>query len=210
MICRHFEKLCARSFIDNGHEFHLYIYGDVGGIPEGVTVKDGNEILPEKHIFQDKSITYGTFADWFRYALLLKKGGCWVDMDMVCIKPFDFDSEIFFGSTLDYYLNCVFGLPAGHPLAAAMEKRCREYPNKKNASWTQVAGPIVFTKYIRQFGLEKYVKPSVYFSPWCWLNWGVAFDRTFCEGIHLHPNTYAVHLYNEMGRHVKLNKNAEV
>ena len=43
------EKLSMQSFIDNGHEYHLYTYGEVDGIPDGVIIKDGNEIL-------DKSI----------------------------------------------------------------------------------------------------------------------------------------------------------
>ena len=29
------EQLCIQSFLDNGHEFHLYVYDDVQGIPEG-------------------------------------------------------------------------------------------------------------------------------------------------------------------------------
>ena len=41
------EQLCVKSFVDNGHEFHLYIYGDVKNIPEGVIVKDGNEIVDD-------------------------------------------------------------------------------------------------------------------------------------------------------------------
>ena len=41
------EKLSIKSFIDNGHTYHLYTYAEVKNIPEGVIVKDGNEILPK-------------------------------------------------------------------------------------------------------------------------------------------------------------------
>ena len=32
------EQLCLKSFIDNGHIVHLYVYDKVENIPEGVTV----------------------------------------------------------------------------------------------------------------------------------------------------------------------------
>lgn len=84
------EKLCIRSFLDNGHEFHLYVYDDVQGIPAGATVKDANEIIPSREIFYTRKKYVAPFSDWFRYALLAKRGGVWVDMDTICIKPFDF------------------------------------------------------------------------------------------------------------------------
>lgn len=91
------EKLCIQSFIDNGHEFHLYTYTDIGGIPEGTIVKDGNEILPESEIFKTKHrSSVSKFSDWFRYALLSKHGNFWVDMDLICIRPFNFTDEIIF------------------------------------------------------------------------------------------------------------------
>ena len=48
------EKYCIRSFLNTGHEFHLYTYGKIGGIPKGVKIKDGNQIMPAKEVFQLK------------------------------------------------------------------------------------------------------------------------------------------------------------
>ena len=90
------EKLCVQSFLDHGHEFHLYTYGNIGGIPQGAIIKDANEILPQSEIFQNRRGGVAAFSDWFRYALLHKRGGFWVDMDVVCVKPFSFDSDIVF------------------------------------------------------------------------------------------------------------------
>ncbi len=42
------EQLSAASFLANNHEYHLYVYEEVENIPDGVTIKDGNDILPEK------------------------------------------------------------------------------------------------------------------------------------------------------------------
>ena len=92
------EKLCIASFIKNGHDFHLYTYGRVEGIPEGTIERDANEIIPAKNIFTyGKTKSYAIFADWFRWELLYQKGNFWVDMDVLCLKAFDFEDEIIFG-----------------------------------------------------------------------------------------------------------------
>ena len=203
------EKLCIQSFIDHGHKFHLYTYSNIGGIPEGTIIKDGNEILDSSNIFQNKNGSYAHFADWFRYAMLMKKGGFWVDMDVICVKPFDFDSEIILTGGRNSHANGIIGMPENHPMMAALEKNCCNYQNKERASWGAMGGPLVFSRFIRVFKMEQYGRPFEYFYPWPCDTWQFAFDRTFCEGINLYPNTYAIHLYNEMGRKIKLDKNAQ-
>ena len=60
------EKLCISSFLSQGHSFDLYTYGNVEGIPDGATVHDGREILPEKDIFLNSDRkTYAGFANFF-------------------------------------------------------------------------------------------------------------------------------------------------
>src|SRR6185369_14164179 len=96
------ERLAIASFLRHGHEVHLYTYGHVAGIPLGTVVRDGNEILPASRIFfySDCGSPSG-FANFFRYKLLLERGGWWVDTDMVCLKPFDFADEYVFASEND-------------------------------------------------------------------------------------------------------------
>ena len=66
------EQLSIASFLKNGHDYHLYVYGDVKGIPQGTVIQDGNEILPASLIFQYKEHkTYSAFSDFFLYNLLL-------------------------------------------------------------------------------------------------------------------------------------------
>jgi hypothetical protein len=88
------ELLCIKSFMAHGHNFHLYTYTPVTGVPEGCIVKDGCEILGSDMIFTypngPERGSYGGFANMFRYKLLFDRGGYWVDLDIVCLKPFDF------------------------------------------------------------------------------------------------------------------------
>src|SRR5436190_20694063 len=93
------ERLSISSFLGNGHPYHLYVYGEVKGIPAGTTVLDGSEILPASRIFHYKNrSSVAGFSNFFRYKLLLDRGGWWADLDVVCIRPFCFDTEHVFSS----------------------------------------------------------------------------------------------------------------
>ncbi|MCF8323269.1 MAG: hypothetical protein K9I26_09045, partial [Flavobacterium sp.] len=88
------EQLCITSFLFHGHEFHLYTYGTIKNVPDDTIIKDANRIIPSDKIFKYRKGSYAGFADWFRYKLLFEKGGFWVDTDVICMKPFLFDSNI--------------------------------------------------------------------------------------------------------------------
>ena len=91
------EYYSIKSFLVLGYTFHLYVYNKVKNIPKGTIIKDANEIMPAKEIFNLKS-TFLPFSDIWRYKMLYKKGGYWVDMDMICIKALDFKEEYVFSS----------------------------------------------------------------------------------------------------------------
>src|SRR4051812_16669558 len=84
------EILCIKSFLKNGHEFHLYVYDDVKNIPSGTIIKNATDILNYDESVQVKSgfgkKSKAPFSDKFRLHLLQKKGGWWVDMDVICLK----------------------------------------------------------------------------------------------------------------------------
>ena len=101
------EQLSAASFVNNDHEYHLYVYEDVENVPDGVIIKDGNDILTESMIFAYKNGegkgSYSAFSNYFRYKMLLEKGGWWADTDMVCLKPLNFKQDHVFATEL--YMN---------------------------------------------------------------------------------------------------------
>ena len=79
-----FEYNSIKSYIKQGYEYHLYTYGKVNNIPEGVIIKDGNDILDKKYIFYYEG-SIAPFSDLFRYKLLFDKGGVWTDCDIICV-----------------------------------------------------------------------------------------------------------------------------
>src|SRR5215471_6623997 len=88
------ECLSIASFVHYGHAFHLYAYDEIQNLPSGVTVLDANEILPRSSIFTYRGNgSVAGFANHFRYKLLMDRGGWWADLDMVCLRPLDFERE---------------------------------------------------------------------------------------------------------------------
>src|SRR6266576_4985185 len=93
------EQLSIDSFMRNGHEYHLYIYDEPKNVPVGAVIKDANEILPAASVFQYKQYpSYSGFSNFFRYKLLLERGGWWVDTDVICLRAFDFPETQVFAS----------------------------------------------------------------------------------------------------------------
>ena len=225
------EQLCISSFLYHGHEFHLYTYGHVDNIPNGTIIKDANQILPFEKIFKygKKKGSYAGFANWFRYKLLYEKGGFWVDTDVVCMKPFQFDSTIVFG--LESYNKAnvaVLCFPKEHEVCLFLKDFC-ENPNKifpfdkfkdKKRKWKRrilgrgiesmiwgEAGPVGFTSTLVHFDLLKLAKPFTFFYPISHQNWNSIYDSTLGKDSTLFNDTYAIHLWNEMYRIENFDKN---
>jgi len=195
------EYLSVSSFLKNGHDYHLYTYGDVINIPQGTVVKKASEILPESMIFQyHRHKSYSGFSNLFRYKLLLEKGGWWVDSDLICLKQFDFVDEYVFSSEQavgQQFINCgAVKSPAGSDVIAyAWDSARRSDPSR--LEWGEI-GPKLLGRAVREFSLECYVKPHDVFCPIGYGEWADILDPA--ATIDFGANTYAVHLWNEFWR----------
>jgi len=78
------EWVCMRSFVDRGHRLLVFCYHGVE-VPAGVSLADAEEIQPEDQLFLYRE-SPSAFSDIFRYALLFKYGGWWVDTDVLCLS----------------------------------------------------------------------------------------------------------------------------
>ena len=199
------EQLAIRSFLACGHEYHLYSYGAVENVPPGVVSRDANEIIPSSRIFKYRDHdSYAGFSNYFRYTLLLERGGWWVDTDLVCLRPFDFEDDYVFSSQLappndggGEHVNVgAIKAPAGSSVLQYALQRCLE-KDPGAISWGET-GPALFADAVRQCGLTARVRSAVVFCPISWFEWTdiINPDRT----IGFDERTHAVHLWNEMWR----------
>jgi hypothetical protein len=195
------ERVCISSFLAHGHTFELYAYGEVEGLPRGTTMRDANEILPESEIFRysDRDSVAG-FSNFFRFKLLLERGGWWVDLDVVCLRAFDFGADYVFASEMNFderlLSSAAIRVPAGSEFARYAWGVCRsKYPPR--LVWGET-GPRLVTTAVEKLGLGQYVRSVPTFCPVDYTEW----ESVLREGAvpEFGPETYAVHLWNEMWR----------
>lgn len=213
------ERLSITSHLQNGHPVHLFSYEPIPNLPPGTTCEDARAILPESAIFTNPSSEgYGglsMFSNFFRYQLLLQRGGIWSDCDSVCIKPLTFasDMEYFFATERLPDQNnappgirvncCVFKAPPGSAVVArALE--IAQATDLMTAPWAS-AGPRALHQAVTELGLTRFVLTPEAINPIAW--WQI---QTLVSGFTMLPaNTHAVHFYNEIWRRNFFDKNAD-
>src|ERR1700760_4207064 len=94
------EQLCIASARAVGHQFRIYSYDPeaLKGVPSGVELRDARELLPEERLLRYSdtgAVALG--SDLFRYAMLAKGLGYWVDLDLCFLRPLDFTDPYVFG-----------------------------------------------------------------------------------------------------------------
>ena len=119
------EQLCLKSFVDQGQKITLFSYEDIPNVPEGVIRRDGREVLDtDDFIKYEKKDSFALFADYFRIHMIAQNPGMiWVDTDVYCLRPMDYEGDYVFGYELPNSKrvnNAVLGLPAEAPVTRAI------------------------------------------------------------------------------------------
>lgn len=204
------EQLSISSFLQNGHDYHLYVYDDVKNVPAGTVVRNANEILPATRIFQYKDRpSYAGFSNFFRYKLLLEQGGWWADSDTICLKTFEFPDEYVFSSEINHrgveVINSgIMKVPAGSSIMSFAWKIC-EAKDSSRLEWGEI-GPRLMARAVRKFSLKRYKKDSRVFCPVDYEEWQTVLQPGVCWAFD--DRTFAIHLWNEMWRLAGQDKNA--
>jgi mannosyltransferase OCH1-like enzyme len=201
------ERLSIISFLQNGHEYHLYVYDELPNVPAGTVVKDANAILPASRIFKYKHRpSYAGFANHFRYRLLVQLGGWWADTDVVCLRPFDFPDEYVFASELAYEKilvnNGILKVPAASEVMDDAVRVC-ETKDPQQLVWGET-GPRLLTELIVKYGLSPYQKPYSVFCPIT--DWHKLIEPYVAA---VPPDAYAIHLWNSFWQFEPQDKNAD-
>lgn len=202
------ETLSIKSFIANGHTIIIYTYDNrLKSFDKNMLVLDAAEIVPKSKRLEVKGVST-IFSDLFRYYLLDKIGGWWMDLDIVLLKPITTEKPIvaslqFFKQTQDGYMDhqlnaAPLKISQGHALAKSCIRSCESYDLGKLCH-AQLSGCLL-EKEIAKLNLSNFIVPAEIYSP---IGWGEAhrvvepkfgFDR-------ITPNTVAVHLFNYMWTH---------
>ena len=199
------ENISIKSFLANGHIYHLYVYDKVRNVPEGCIIKDANEILPSSCIFQYEDGvhkgSYAGFANLFRLKLLIEREGIWSDLDVICLKQFDFKDPYLFSSEFNENKNSVINntiikVPVSSPMMADCYREAKNM-NTKQLIWRQNGSDLI-AKYINEYKMEQFIASPNMFCPINYWEWdkfiAIGFDYEMLK------NSYAIHLWQEMWR----------
>lgn len=197
------------SFLAQGHGFDLYTYGEVRGVPSGAVVRDANAVVPSFEIERFKNLA--NFSDYFRYMLLHKFGGWWVDLDNFCLKPYRFD--------VPYVFSTQFPGPGGSdeinsgvikvPVGSSVIRHCLERLftiNTRACSWSEI-GPALLLESVFRHNLQNYAKSSKTFCPVNFFEAPECVNARGTENFKFPDETSSVHLWNEEWRRAGADKN---
>jgi hypothetical protein len=196
------ELLTLKSFLRNGHTFHLWVYDSLKtSIPKEVILKDANEIIPSDKIFRYKHTdqfghgkgSLAGFSDIFRYKLLYEHGGWWADMDVTCLKPLDFDEPYVFRPHHDMpVVGNLMKCPPKSELMKYCFERASNEVDENNRDWHL---PIqILNDGIAKFNLSGYIKhftnPESFYE----------LRKLIIYPVEIPKDWYAIHWINEEWR----------
>lgn len=220
------ERLCISSFLKNGHEFHLYVYNEVKGIPDGTIIKDANTILSVDKIFKYKQHdSYAGFSNIFRYKLLLEKGNIWTDTDVICLRPFDYQSEYVFANELvkkkkgsaDQKKSKVASCVIKAPSDCEIMQYCYDTSASRDPQsliWGEI-GPDLLTHAVEKYSQQSSIVKPTDICPVNWWNYKRLVSDSLLVGVVeklrlFYHHSHAIHLWNEMWRRNGIDKNGHV
>ncbi|MDA3966609.1 MULTISPECIES: glycosyltransferase [Helicobacter] len=228
------EVLCIASYIANNNKFILYTYNPkdpymlflrdcISYVDNSklFEIRDANEIINKREMFFDTGAGGGiaAFSDYFRYSLLCKFGGWWVDMDTICLRDFSvIRDNIVFASERKLYSSgiqaatCVIKSNKDSEVMNSInfiaKNKIDSYFSNRNTKIDKipwgVIGPVFLSEFINLNNLQSHVAgPNVF----CEIDW-------FCIEKFISPyaivdfsNAYCLHMWNAMWERNGLPKN---
>ena len=187
------EWACIKSFLMAGHNFVLYSYEEPK-VPEGATLRPADEILERSYLFDWRG-SWQPFSDIFRYALLEKKGGWWVDTDVVCVgnRIPCFDIAFAEGQPGEIASGQI-KFPKNHPLLSVLRKKAEQIGVSQTV-WGEI-GPKLLTRVVHDHGLKAHLVDTRMFYPMHWSEtYKFWFPKYRSEILHRTKQSVSLHLY---------------
>ena len=213
------ENLCLKTWLAQGHDAVLWTYGPVDGVPEGVKVRDGREIVPEDMITRHRETgSTSLFSNYFRYRLLQDRPVTWCDTDIFLFRPMDLTEPYLFGwetdvringavlrapqdaaflaEMIDFYLS-----PAPVPFWFRWDRKLRYriqaafgHPRTRESMQWGTFGPACITAYAHRLGLAAQARSQDVFYPIHCNEMALIFDPPEALEARLTDRTVALHM----------------
>jgi len=158
---------CLRSFSAFGHDVVMFCYDspvlDQRYDTRGLLFADADGIVSRQAFVEFLAASGGNFAhfaDLFRYTLLYRRGGWWIDTDVLCLKHEVPDGDVVLGWEGETSIcNAIMRFPPGHDLMRETMEFCER--NKEAQEWGFL-GPTLLTRLVNEHGLRERVRRDLY------------------------------------------------
>jgi len=205
------ERLCISSFISMGHEFELFTMQEFE-VPDGCTLRPISDVCRDVEPFAYKSGfgagSYSAFSNVFRYTLLYRLGGWWVDMDVFCLAKTWPTASVLAGCQDEKSVNSavLYSAKPGEDLFKQAMELSRQAGS--DVMWGEI-GPGLVTRLVqdREWRQLVHLEPPGTFYPVGYREFlrllipGSLSLQDLREG-----GSVCLHLWNEMFRFYKLDK----
>lgn len=211
---------CINSFLKNNYKFNLYTYHTISNIPQGVTIKDANNIIPESEIFTYKNGSHSAFSNLFRFTMIYKTGEIWVDTDIFCRQYYNFsqDKIIIVSEPTENYQSQIptsnlIKFPKNDPIMEFAINFCLSLKQQiisGEIPWG--LGPKTIIKIIEEFNLQGHIKPWQFSNNCNNHHYQCLYRNKILKKYSNLPifspnkapsNNFFIHLWNEHFRHKK-------
>lgn len=198
-----YHHLCLRSFADRGYPVELFSYDCDLVVPDGVHLRDANEIWPTDRVMRYQSgFGIGSpslHSNLFRYAMLHRLGGWWIDMDVVLLRSELPEQQIYFARESTQQIGTgTLKFPPGHSLLADCIRECVR--QGEAATWGQT-GSRLFKSLVAKYDLKSLAQSYKTTHPIPWREVAILFDPAGAEEVARNcADASFLHLYNEAWR----------
>lgn len=201
-----YQAMCLRSFVERGCAVEVFSYDRHLAMPAGVVRRDAADVWPTDEVMLYQS-GFGTgspslHSNLFRYAMLHRLGGWWIDLDVVLLGALPADAMYFARERPDLIAVGTLRFPARHALLAEAVETC--VSKGKAALWGQT-GPQLFTALLARHGLAPLAKGPETTYPVPWREIAMLFDPArYQEAEAACRHARFLHLYGEVWRQSKI------
>lgn len=164
-----YQQACLASFARRGHRVELFTYDRDVSFASGLHVRDAREILPEERVLRPLAgDSSGIHGNLFRYALLERLGGWWIDPDLMLMKPDLPEGEIYLALP-DVFRRTpvtILKFPANHPVMVEARRRA-DAADDDPAEWERT-GTTLLSEMVTRSDILSQAREGL--GPISWLN----------------------------------------
>lgn len=197
------QEISFASFVKHGHTLNLFIYDDIGTVPDGVVIRDANEVMPFDNIGR-----LAHFADVFRYKMVEKFNFGWADADTICVTDEWFEEDDYYAiSESGFVQNGVFRMPQGSDILKYIIEKASAV-DRSSCSWGGTNSEVLTEAFNRFPEYKKYLVPYKIVDGIDFRYWKMLWTPSdFNKIMQISNEIKSFSVYNEMASRAEIDKN---